>query len=111
AGDVVFDVGVDGAVLGVDGEEDGTFEAVLLGENLAELRQRFFGAILLIAAEEDDVLALSRPVGAVVNDPLLLSAARCRRGEEHKAYSESSHHGLHVAPGLPGETVIGQAIE
>ena len=55
--------------LGVDGEQDGAFEAVMLGEDLGELRQRFLGAIFLVAADEDDVLALAGAVEAIVDDP------------------------------------------
>ena len=53
---------------GIDGEQDGAFEAVMLGEDLAELRQRFLGAIFFVAADEDDVFALAGPFGAFVHN-------------------------------------------
>src|SRR5262249_54494855 len=54
--------------LRVDSEEDGTLEA-LLGEDLADLRQRLLGTIFLVAGDEDDVLAFARTGASVVNDP------------------------------------------
>src|SRR6478672_7301632 len=40
-----------------DGEQNGAFEAVMPGQDLGELRQGFFGAVLFVATDEDDVLA------------------------------------------------------
>jgi hypothetical protein len=42
------------------GEEDGTFEAMALGENAGEHRQGFFGAIFFVADKEHDVFASAR---------------------------------------------------
>ena len=41
-------------------EQDRALEAVPLREDLRELRHRLLGAVLLVAADEDDVLALAR---------------------------------------------------
>ena len=69
AGDVVVAVGVDRAVLGIDGEQDGAVEAVVLGQDLGQLRQRLLGAVLLVAADQDDVLALAGAVAALDRRP------------------------------------------
>src|SRR5207248_11008252 len=67
AGDVLVVLGVDSAVGRVDGEQDGTLETVVLGEDLGQLLQRFLGAVLVVAAYQDDVYALAGAVAAVVN--------------------------------------------
>ena len=46
--------GVDGTVLQINGEQDGTFATVMPSEDLAELRQRFFGAVIIITAYKQD---------------------------------------------------------
>ena len=76
AGNVVFHAGIDGAILGIDGEEDGALEAVMPGQDFGQLRQCFLGAILSFAADEDDVLALAWAVGAVEDDPRFLGLDR-----------------------------------
>ena len=60
----------------VDGEQHGAFEAVALGQDLGELRQRLLGAVLLVAADEDDVLALAGAVAALEDDPRVGRALR-----------------------------------
>ena len=40
-----------------------------LARILAELRQRLLGAVFLVAADQDDVLALAGPVAPFVDDP------------------------------------------
>ena len=59
------------------------------------MRQRFLGAILLIAADEDDVLALAGSVAAFVNDPGNLGSRRCRRQNKQggKQAAQSQHRG------------------
>ena len=52
----------------VDVEQHGAFETVMLGQNARELRQCFFGAILVITREEDNMLSLARSVGPFVNE-------------------------------------------
>ena len=42
-----------------------------LARILRQLRQRLLGAVFLVAADEDDVLALAGAVAAVVDDPRL----------------------------------------
>ena len=85
---MLSDVRIDRAVLGIDGEQDGALEAVMLGEDLAELRQRFLGAILLIAADEHDVLALAGTVAAFVDE---VRPAAGKRGDQ--ADSDCCPHG------------------
>ena len=82
AGDIIVDVRIDFAGLRIDGEEDGTLEAMMLGENLAELRQRFFGAVFFIAGDEDDVLALAGAFAALIDDPGLVFFLSVRWGDE-----------------------------
>ena len=53
----------------VDGEQHGAFETVMLGQDLAQLRQRLLGAILLVAADQDDVLALAHAERTLVDHP------------------------------------------
>jgi hypothetical protein len=48
---------------------------VPLGEDLRQLRDGLLGAVLLIAADEDDVLALAGAVLAVEDDAGVRSAA------------------------------------
>ena len=73
--------GIDRAVLRIDGEQDGALEAVALGQDLGQLRQRLLGAVLLVAADQDDVLALARAVAPFVDDP----AAKSESGHQLKA--------------------------
>lgn len=61
-------VGVDGAIV-IDGEEDGAFEAVVLAEEFAEHGEGLFGAVFLVAGEEDDVFAGAGAFAAGVGDP------------------------------------------
>src|SRR5262249_51845699 len=69
AGDVVRLVGVDGAVGGVDGEQDGAAEAVTPSQNLRQLRQPLLGAIFLVAADEYHVLALAGTLASGEAEP------------------------------------------
>ena len=64
-------VGVDRAVGRIDGEQHRTLEAMALGEDLGQLRQRLFGAVFLVAADQHDVLPFARPIAAVEDDPRL----------------------------------------
>ena len=52
-------IGIDRAVLRIDGEQHRTLEAVAPGENLTQLWQTFFGAILFVPADQHDVLTQS----------------------------------------------------
>ena len=52
-------VRIDGAVVAIDGEEDGALEPLLVGQNLGELWQRLLGAVFLVAADQNDVLSLA----------------------------------------------------
>ena len=76
AGNVVQVFGVDRAGGRIDGKQHGTLEPVPLGEDLAQLRQGFLGAILLVAGDQHDVLSLARPVVAVEDDPGILGGCR-----------------------------------
>src|SRR5262249_50873700 len=68
-GDIVADVGVDRSVLGIDGEQDGAFEAMMLGQDPGQLWQSLFRAIFLVAADQHYVFALAGAVEALVDDP------------------------------------------
>ena len=87
--------GIDRAVLGVDGEQDGTLEAMMLGEDFAELRQRFLGTVFLVAADKHDVLALAGAVDAVVNDPLVAGPTREREAAKKRNNGEKTGQLLH----------------
>ncbi len=72
AGNIVSLVGIDRAVFGIDGEEDRALESMMGRQDLGQLRQRFLGAVFLVAADEDHVLALSRSFPAVQDNPRIV---------------------------------------
>ena len=98
AGDVVRLIGVDGAVLGVDGKQHGAFEAVMPGQDLRQLRQGLLGAVLLVAADQDDVLALAGSVSAIEDDPGICGVAT-RTGYAHQCHQ-------HEQTGTPLRTAL-----
>ena len=52
----MFDsAGRDIAGLGVDSKKDGTLEAMMLGHDACQSRQRLFRLILVVAGDEDDL--------------------------------------------------------
>ena len=55
---------------------------MMLGENLAKLRKRLLGPILLIAADQHYVLAFAGAFGSLVNDPRILGARDGRDEQE-----------------------------
>ncbi len=95
----------DGSSRGVDGEEHGAFEAVPLREDLRELRACFFGAVFVVAADEDDVLAFAGAFPAFVRDPKVVgfdangSNKSCgdRQGDEKRI---ANHDVPHAGIGL-----------
>ena len=64
--DVGVDVRVDDSRFRIDREQDGAAKTVMVRENFGKLRQSFFRAVLLVAGDENDVLAPARPGGAFV---------------------------------------------
>src|SRR5436305_4144928 len=52
-------------------------------QDLRQLRKALFGAVLLVAADEDDALAFAGSVAALVDDP---------RSEEHTSELQSRPH-------------------
>ena len=62
-------VRVDRAVLRIDREQHRAAEAVAAGQDLAELRQSLLGAVLLVAGDQHNVLAIAGPGDTVVHDP------------------------------------------
>ena len=60
--------GDDGAGLRIDVEQYGALEALMLGQDSCEGGQGFLRAILVIAREKNDVLALARASGALVDE-------------------------------------------
>ena len=59
SGDVLR-AGIDQPGLGIDGEEHGTLAAVACGEDLGQLRDQFFAAVLIVGGDEHNVLARER---------------------------------------------------
>lgn len=102
AGDVVIDLGIDGSVFGIDGEENRALEAVVHGEDLGQRRHGFLGAILLVARNEDDVLAFAGTVVAVIDDPRLVGCGRadCEADKNQACQGrlrKRPSHGAHFA--------------
>ena len=56
----------------------------MLRQNLAKLRQRFFGAVLFVAGDQHDVLALTGTVVAFVVDPLIAGLSSRAYNQERK---------------------------
>ena len=59
AGDVFLGVGINESTFFVLGEQNGGFEAVMFGKNLGQHGAGFFGAIFVVASNEDDVFSVS----------------------------------------------------
>ena len=57
-------------VFGSSENRDRAFEPVPPGEDARELRQYLLGAVLLVPRDEDDALALARPLAAGVDERL-----------------------------------------
>ena len=53
--------------LGVQSEENGTFEAMMPGQDPGKGRKGFLRLVLVIAGDEDEVLALSCATGTFVD--------------------------------------------
>ena len=87
AGDVVVGVGVDLAGGRVDREHDGAIEAVVAGEDLRQLREGLLAAVLLVAADKNDLLPLSRPVATGDLEPRIGSLQR-KHEDGHNAASQ-----------------------
>jgi hypothetical protein len=78
AGNVLHVGRVDQARARIDREEHGAGEAMLRGEDLRQLRERFLRAVLLIARDEDDVLALAGALAACIDHPRITrGVGRC----------------------------------
>ena len=80
-----FDVTV-----GVDPEDDGALEPVVLGENAGEGRAGFLGPVFVVAGQEDDVLALAKAGIAFVDD----GGAGVEAGQAEKG-AEEDQGGFH----------------
>ena len=66
----------------------------MLGEDFSQQRQKFLGAIFLVAGNQHDVLPLAGPVEAVVNDPGIFGKGTadmpergCGKDDESKLFS------------------------
>ena len=57
------------------GEQHGALEAVMLGQDLGQLRQRLFRPIFFVAADEHDVLALTGTLAPFELEPRILGAS------------------------------------
>ena len=107
-------VGVDLAGRGIDGEQHGALEAVMLGENLSELRQGLFGAVLFVAADENDVLSFAGTFGAFVHD-IGVGGVGCGCEQQQRSGSSECNEAEadavavdHVWDGLVGVEWLGQ---
>ena len=96
-------VGIDHAV--IVGEEDGAPEAVLLREDAGKHGHRLLGPVFLVAREEDDVLAGSRPLAGGELEPARTGresggAQRSRASEERergeRQQKGSAFHGVNA---------------
>ena len=87
ARDVRLLLRVDRPGLGVYREQHDALETVPHGEQLAQHRHRFLGAVFLVAGDEDDLAAGAGAVAARIVHPLGLAAERRRvqEGQEHRA--------------------------
>src|SRR5262249_42946942 len=65
--------------------------AVMLGEDLAQLRHRLFGAVLLVAAQEDDVLSLAGAVATFEDEPQVVVGPGGDRDQGDGERGESEH--------------------
>jgi hypothetical protein len=73
AGDVGGGVGADLTRRRIDGVEHGAGEAVVLRQNLRQLREALLAAVLLVAADEHDLLPLPRALATVHHKPRISS--------------------------------------
>jgi hypothetical protein len=74
---------------------------VPLAEDFGKHRQSFLGTILLVAGEEDKVLALARALFSLVGHPVL-AACRCEQKADKKETAQSMQmHGRFLVGFLP----------
>ncbi len=90
-------IGIDGAV-GVDGEEDGAFEAVALAENFGQHGEAFFAAVFFVATEEDDVFAVAGAVFGGIDDGGLRGTRESAEAKQEEQ-SEKNSTGRNVDVG------------
>ena len=65
-------VWVNGPSFWIDGEKHCTFESVMNSQNFCHHRQGFFGAVLLVATDENNVLAFTGPLRYLRIQPKVL---------------------------------------
>src|SRR5262249_55408361 len=93
-----------------DREEHRAMEAVAPGEDLGQLRQRLLRTILLVPADQHDVLPLARPDRALVDDPGVgrqggddePGGQDQAHGEGRRVGSSRRHHGFALLVGMMG---------
>ena len=95
AGRVVVPVGVDRSVMRIDRKEHRAFETMPLSQNLGQLRQPLFRPVLLVAADEDDVLAVSGARSSLENEPRLLR--HCGNSQRHGESKHNTRYGQTLA--------------
>src|SRR5262249_44418480 len=88
-------VGVDGSV-GIQGEKDCARESMPLAEDLRQHRQPFFRAVLLVARQKDDVLALPRRGLSWVSNPVVRARGQWEETAQKRRYVERQFH--HASP-------------
>ena len=66
----------------IEPKEHGALEAIALGQDARDGRAGFLAAIFVVAGDKDDVFALARPFGTLINQ-------RTGHGEGGKLQEES----------------------
>ena len=98
--DIVPLVGADLARGRIDRVEHRAGEAVVLREDLRQLRERLFAAILLIAAHEHYLLALAGPVAPFDDNPRVIRTGQTSDHEQDEGQKQRAHRGLHSGSDL-----------
>ncbi len=102
--------GCDLAGLRIDRVKHRAREAVVLGQNLRELRERLLAAVFLVAADEHHVLALARPLAPL--DRQVGQLRRDRRDRGLRLFGEARLRGRFAGKGQPGRRrIAGEDVE
>ena len=93
---------LDESGLRVGREEHAALESVVPGEDPRQRRQRFLGAVLVVAGEKDDVLAGARALRAFVDDEVRIwRRERAAAGRERRTGSPRLGHDAYSNAQLP----------
>jgi hypothetical protein len=69
---IVVDIGIDLSRGRVNGEHDRALEPMRFGENLRELRQRFFRSVFFVATDKYDMLTVAWTFATLKSDPRII---------------------------------------